>query len=118
MDINSLLSPDSNPKSGNSTPVPAPTSNASPAAGPSPHKAIQRARSGPRRKGKTSSPLAQQVYAPAGIPESSPTDGGSPPGGKASGGNGTSPVTEGPPSRQASTPGMDTLADLASMQHH
>ncbi|OQD81894.1 hypothetical protein PENANT_c024G07278 [Penicillium antarcticum] len=118
MDINSLLSPDSNSKSGNSTPVPAPTSNAAPTAGPSPHKAIQRARSGPRRKGKTSSPLAQQVYAPGGIPESSPTDGASSTGAKAGGGDGTSPGADGPPSRQASTPGMDTLADLASMQHH
>ncbi|KAJ5192696.1 hypothetical protein N7449_008838 [Penicillium cf. viridicatum] len=107
MDINSLLSPDSNPKSGNSTPVSGPTSNNAPAtsAGPSPHKAIERTRTGSRRKGKTSSPLAQQVYAPTG--ESSPGP---------SGGNGTSP-TEVPP-RQASTPGMDTLADLASMQHH
>ncbi|OQE37295.1 hypothetical protein PENCOP_c010G05778 [Penicillium coprophilum] len=107
MDINSLLSPDSNPKSGNSTPVPGPTSNNAPAtsAGPSPHKAIERTRTGSRRKGKTSSPLAQQVYVPTG--ESSPGP---------SGGNGTSPTEV--PSRQPSTPGMDTLADLASMQHH
>ncbi|KAJ5248068.1 hypothetical protein N7524_012028 [Penicillium chrysogenum] len=107
MDINSLLSPDSNPKSGNSTPVSGPTSNNAPAtsAGPSPHKAIERTRTGSRRKGKTSSPLAQQVYAPTG--ESSPGP---------SGGNGASPTEV--PSRQPSTPGMDTLADLASMQHH
>ncbi|CAG7947863.1 unnamed protein product [Penicillium nalgiovense] len=107
MDINSLLSPDSNPKSGNSTPVSGPTSNNAPAtsAGPSPHKAIERTRTGSRRKGKTSSPLAQQVYAPTGEPSPGP-----------SGGNGTSPTEV--PSRQPSTPGMDTLADLASMQHH
>ncbi|KAJ5357363.1 RNA-processing protein HAT helix [Penicillium brevicompactum] len=105
MDINSLLSPDSNPKSRNSTPVPTPTSNAPATSGPSPHKALQRTRSGgSRRKEKTSSPLAQQIYAPAGEPSAGP------------GGNGTSP-TEGP-SRQPATPGMDTLADLASMQHH
>ncbi|KAI2707719.1 hypothetical protein CBS147332_6777 [Penicillium roqueforti] len=107
MDISSLLSPDSNPKSGNSTPVPGPTSNNAPAtsAGPSPHKAIERTRTGSRRKGKISSPLAQHVYVPSG--ESSPG---------LSGGNGTSPTEV--HSRQPSTPGMDTLADLASMQHH
>ncbi|QQK48021.1 RNA-processing protein, HAT helix [Penicillium digitatum] len=107
MDINSLLSPDSNPKSGNSTTVPGHTSNNAPvtSAGPSPHKAIERARTGSRRKGKTSSPLAQQVY--VSTRESSPGP---------SGGNGTSPTEV--TSRQPSTPGMDTLADLASMQHH
>lgn len=115
MDINSLLSPDSNPKSGNSTPVPGPTSNnaPTPAAGPSPHKVIQRTRSGPARKGKTSSPLAQQVYAPTGIPEASSTTGT-----QNLSGNGA-PATDLPPQlRQASTPGMDTLADLAALQHH
>ncbi|KAJ5566166.1 RNA-processing protein HAT helix [Penicillium sp. DV-2018c] len=107
MDINSLLSPDSNSKSGTSTPVPGPTSNNAPAtsAGQSPHKALQRTRSAPRRKGKTSSPLAQQVYAPTA--ESSPGP---------SAGNGTASTES--TSRQPSTPGMDTLADLASMQHH
>lgn len=119
MDINSLLSPDSNPQSGNSTPVPGPTSNNAPtsAAGPSPHKAIQRTRSGPARKGKTSSPLAQQVYAPTTLAESSPPAGSPSVGPNTSGGNGTPPATERPPSRQPSTPGMDTLADLAAMQH-
>ncbi|KAJ5574061.1 uncharacterized protein N7459_008488 [Penicillium hispanicum] len=119
MDINSLLSPDSNPQSGNSTPVPGPTSNntPTPAAGPSPHKVIQRARSGPARKGKTSSPLAQQVYAPSGLPDSSPTTGSPSVGSNLSGGNGTPPATERPSPTKAST-GMDTLADLAAMQHH
>ncbi|KAJ5235236.1 uncharacterized protein N7469_004404 [Penicillium citrinum] len=114
MDINSLLSPDSNPKPGNSTSVPGPTSNTAPtpAAGPSPHKAIQRTRSGPGRKGKTSSPLAQQVYAPTGIAEVSP-----PAGNPNAAGNGA-PATDLSQSRQASTPGMDTLADIAAMQHH
>ncbi|CAI7608929.1 unnamed protein product [Penicillium pancosmium] len=119
MDINSLLSPDSNTKSGNSTPVPGPTSNnaPTPAAGPSPHKVIQRARSGPARKGKTSSPLAQHVYVPTtGIPESSPPAANPNP--KVTG-NGVPSTTELPPHlRQASTPGMDTLADLAALQHH
>ncbi|CAG8000597.1 unnamed protein product [Penicillium olsonii] len=104
MDINSLLSPDSNPKTGNSTPVPHPSSNAPATSGPSPHKVLQRTRSGSRRRQKVSSPLAQQIYAPAGEPSPGP------------GGNGSSP-TDGP-SRQPPTPGMDTLADLASMQHH
>ncbi|KAJ5103679.1 hypothetical protein N7532_004208 [Penicillium argentinense] len=116
MDINSLLSPDSNPKSGNSTPVPGPTSNNAPtsAAGPSPHKAINKTRSGPARKGKPSSPLAQQVYAPTGLPESSqPVASASP----NMSGNGAAAATD-LSTRQASTPGMDTLADLAAMQHH
>ncbi|KAJ5989415.1 hypothetical protein N7481_004625 [Penicillium waksmanii] len=121
MDINSLLSPDSNTKSGNSTPVPGPTSNnaPTPAAGPSSHKVIQRARSGPARKGKTSSPLAQHVYVPTtGIPESSPPAPNHNPNPKVTG-NGAPSTTELPPQlRQASTPGMDTLADLAALQHH
>lgn len=114
MDINSLLSPDSNPKSGISTPVPnnAPT----PSAGPSPHKALQRTRSGSTRKGKTSSPLAQQIYAPTGpaLPESSPTAASPPIGTNPTAGNGS--AIDRPSS--TSTPGMDTLADLAAMQHH
>ncbi|KAJ5792678.1 uncharacterized protein N7503_008656 [Penicillium pulvis] len=121
MDINSLLSPDSNPQSGNSTPVPSVTSNnpPTPNAGPSPHKALQRTRSGSARKGKTSSPLAQQIYAPTGpaISETSPTGGSSPGGPNQTAGNG-SPATERPSSTKPSTPGMDTLADLAAMQHH
>ncbi|KAJ5692946.1 hypothetical protein N7462_002369 [Penicillium macrosclerotiorum] len=119
MDINSLLSPDSNPQSGNSTPVPGPTSNNAPttAAGPSPHKTVQRTRTG--RKGKTSSPLAQQVYTTTGHPESSQTVTAPLAGpNESAGGNGSSPNIERPPSRQPSTPGMDTLADLAAMQHH
>jgi len=125
MDINSLLSPDSNPQSGNSTPVPGPTSNNAQAQPPapaptqasSPHKAIQRTRSGPGRKGKPSSPLAQQVYAPASMSES-PTAASPSVSSSSGGGNGAAPVSDRPPSRQPSTPGMDTLADLASMQHH
>ncbi|KAJ5735259.1 uncharacterized protein N7483_000384 [Penicillium malachiteum] len=125
MDINSLLSPDSNPKSGTSTPVAGVTSKNAPipTAGPSPHKALQRTRSGSTRKGKTSSPLAQQIYAPTGptgpgIPETSPTAGNPPVGANPSTGNGSSPATDRPSSSKPSTPGMDTLADLAAMQHH
>jgi len=69
----------------------------------------------------TSSPLAQHVFSPSQLhepspPAASPTNG---PGGMG-GGNGTPPANELPASRQpsTSTPGMDTLADLASMQHH
>ncbi|KAJ5916694.1 hypothetical protein N7504_000709 [Penicillium tannophilum] len=117
MDINSLLSPDSHPQSGNSTPVP--NNPPTPNAGPSPHKALQRTRSGSARKGKVSSPLAQQIYAPTGpaISETSPTGASSPDGPNQNAGNG-SPATERPSSTKPSTPGMDTLADLAAMQHH
>ncbi|KAJ5924458.1 hypothetical protein N7466_008645 [Penicillium verhagenii] len=121
MDINSLLSPDSNPQSGSSTPVPGVTSNNAPAPipGPSPHKALQRTRSGSTRKSKTSSPLAQQIYAPTGptISETSPTRASPPVGPILNAGN-DSLATDRPSSTKPSTPGMDTLADLAAMQHH
>lgn len=66
----------------------------------------------------TSSPLAQHVFAPPSVPEPSPPAVSPSVGPNMGGGNGTPPATELPPSRQPSTPGMDTLADLASMQHH
>lgn len=66
----------------------------------------------------TSSPLAQHVYAPSRLPEPSPPAMSPTNGPNVGGGNGTPPANELPPSRQPSTPGMDTLADLASMQHH
>ncbi|KAJ5266867.1 hypothetical protein N7478_009675 [Penicillium angulare] len=120
MDINSLLSSDAHPQGGNSTSTGA-TSNNAPASagGPSPHKALQRTRSGSTRKSKTSSPLAQQIYAPTGpgIAETTPTaPGSSPVGPSHTIGNG-SPATDRPSSTKPSTPGMDTLADLAAMQH-
>ena len=65
----------------------------------------------------TSSPLAQHVLAPPNIPEPSPPAVSPSLGPNMGGGSGTPPATELPPSRQPSTPGMDTLADLASMQH-
>lgn len=119
MDIGSLLSPDSNPQSGNSTPVPGATSNnaPTPTAGPSPHKALQRTRSGSARKGKPSSPLAQQVYAPAALPESSPPTANSTVGPNVVGTKGTPLMADQSSTNKPPTPGMDALADLAAMQH-
>ncbi|PLN75196.1 putative pre-mRNA splicing factor [Aspergillus taichungensis] len=112
MDINSLLSPqDSSSQSGRpaSAPAPSPTPNTSaPATGPAP-KPLRKNRAGATRQGMTSSPLAQHVYAPQNLPEPSPP---------AMSPMGPSSGTPPPPPRQPSTPGMDTLADLASMQHH
>ena len=67
----------------------------------------------------TSSPLAHHVLAPAQLPEPSPPA-VSPTSGPVAGGGGTGtpPSSELQPTRGPSTPGMDTLADLASMQHH
>ncbi|KAA8647151.1 hypothetical protein EYZ11_009564 [Aspergillus tanneri] len=120
MDISSLLSPqDSNSQSGRSTPTAASVSgNASaPSAGPPP-KPLRKNRAGTTRQAMTSSPLAQHVYAPTNIPEPSPPAISPTSGPNMSGGNGTPPAAELPTPRQPSTPGMDTLADLASMQHH
>ncbi|KAJ5155972.1 hypothetical protein N7492_008775 [Penicillium capsulatum] len=119
MDISELLSPDSNPQSGNSTSVPASTSNnATPSStGPSPHKALQRTRSDSARKGKPSSPLAQQVYAPSGLPESSSPATGPPVNSNVAGNKGTPSLTD-RSSSKPQTSGMDALADLAAMQHH
>ncbi|KAL2852209.1 hypothetical protein BJX68DRAFT_61914 [Aspergillus pseudodeflectus] len=117
MDINSLLSPqDANAQSGRSTPA-AGSSSSGAASAPPPgpaHKPLRKARAGANRPGMTSSPLAQQVYAPPRVPEPSPPASMSPAVGPTSGGGNGTP----PESRQPSTPGMDTLADLASMQQH
>ncbi|KAL2801199.1 hypothetical protein BJX66DRAFT_4566 [Aspergillus keveii] len=117
MDINSLLSPqDANAQSGRSTPAAGSSSSgvaSAPPPGPA-HKPLRKARAGANRPGMTSSPLAQQVYAPPRVPEPSPPASMSPAVGPTSGGGNGSP----PESRQPSTPGMDTLADLASMQQH
>ncbi|KAK1147318.1 Splicing factor [Aspergillus melleus] len=122
MDINSLLSPqDSNSQSGRSTtPSVAPTPAGNPpapstAAAPKP---LRKSRTGTSKQGMTSSPLAQHVYAPTNIPEPSPPSVSPSVGPNMGSGNGTPPAADLPPSRQPSTPGMDTLADLASMQHH
>ena len=125
MDINSLLSPQDSNANSNSQPgrtVP----GAAPASAPTgpPQKTIRRGgRANSGRTGMTSSPLAQHVFAPPAVPEpsppmSSPSIGPSVGGGGSGGGEGTPPANEPPASRQPSTPGMDTLADLASMQHH
>ncbi|KAK2797428.1 Splicing factor [Onygenales sp. PD_10] len=110
MDINSLLSPQDSP-SGQATPVPPPSA--------SPHKNFHKPRSSSTRPAMTSSPLVHQVLTP-GLRDPSPQ--AMPPSvvpvpvpGTATG---TPPSSELQPTRQASTPGMDTLADLAAMQHH
>ncbi|KAI2792867.1 hypothetical protein POX_b02910 [Penicillium oxalicum] len=117
MDINSLLSHDSNSKS--SAPAPSAGSSPSgasiPAAGPS-HKSVHRARSGPGRKNKTSSPLVNQVLVSNGLSDTTSSV-NSPGLTVGAAGNGASSATDTAPSRQLPT-GMDTLADLASMQHH
>ncbi|KAL1998029.1 hypothetical protein VTN02DRAFT_173 [Thermoascus thermophilus] len=132
MDINSLLSPqDSAAHPAHPSPAPAPlpvvssvssSSSSSASASLSPHRTFRRPRSGSVRHAMTSSPLAQHVYAPSRLPDPSPPA-MSPTAGPTRGGGGTGtgtpPANElPPPARQPSTPGMDTLADLASMQHH
>ncbi|KAL3477724.1 hypothetical protein BJX99DRAFT_121207 [Aspergillus californicus] len=122
MDINSLLSPqDANSNSGRSTPATGSSSSntAVPStSGPAP-KPIRKNRAAANRPVMASSPLAQHVYAPPRTSEPSPPSSMSPAAGpNMGGGNGTPPGTDHPGSRQPSTPGMDTLADLASMQHH
>ncbi|KAL4808773.1 hypothetical protein BDV18DRAFT_151057 [Aspergillus unguis] len=125
MDINSLLSPqDANSHSGRSTPQTGPPSgNTAPAPGPGPAPAaLRKSRATANRPVMASSPLAQHVYGPpSSVPEPSPPSSMSPAVGPARGGgsgSGTPPASDLANSRQPSTPGMDTLADLASMQHH
>ncbi|KAF7125614.1 hypothetical protein CNMCM5793_001853 [Aspergillus hiratsukae] len=121
MDINSLLSPDSNPQSGRSNPGNGSMSanNASAATSRPPNKPLRKGRTTSARPAMTSSPLAHHVYAPSQLNDPSPPATSSPSAGpNMGGGNGTPPSADLPPSRQPSTPGMDTLADLASMQHH
>lgn len=125
MDINSLLSPqDANSNSGRPTPATSSSGNPSSAPAPGPaHKPLRKSRTAANRPPMASSPLAQQVYAPpTRVPEPSPPSSmssavGPSVGGGGSGG-GTPPAADLQNSRQPSTPGMDTLADLASMQHH
>ncbi|OXV09827.1 hypothetical protein Egran_02410 [Elaphomyces granulatus] len=123
MDINSLLSPqESATQSRQSTATQAPLSIASPTPTPnvSSHKTIRRTRSGSARQGMTSSPLAQHVFASSRLPDQSPPTMSPPNGPNRAGGSGTPPVNDlpQPPPRQPSTPGIDTLAGLASLQHH
>ncbi|KAB8278403.1 hypothetical protein BDV30DRAFT_222974 [Aspergillus minisclerotigenes] len=121
MDINSLLSPqESNSQSGRSSPSAAPTSASNtsiPSTGPPP-KPLRKNRAGQTRQGMTSSPLAQHVFAPPHVSEPSPPAISPTVGPNVGSGSGTPPAADLPPPRQPSTPGMDTLADLASMQHH
>src|SRR5438034_10788987 len=104
MDINSLLSSPQDPQSGHGTPAP-PVS-------------LRPGRSGSVRQGMTSSPLVHQVLAPSYLREPSPQVGSPTTGPMASSAAGTPPSGELRPARQPSTPGMDTLAELAAMQHH
>ncbi|KAL4763811.1 U6 snRNP complex subunit PRP24 [Aspergillus foveolatus] len=122
MDINSLLSPqDANSQSGRSAPASGSSSgNTPPAPSPAPKPLRKGRAAATNRPVMASSPLATHVYAPPSrAPEPSPPSSlGSAVnmGGKS--GSGTPPTVDLQNSRQPSTPGMDTLADLASMQHH
>ncbi|PGG98175.1 hypothetical protein GX51_06963 [Blastomyces parvus] len=123
MDIISLLSPQDSP-SGKSTPAPAPPPHAAAAAASaptpspvsavsstaSPHQNYHKSRQNSGRSGMTSSPLVHQVLNNQQLRDPSPQD--------LSQGNGTGtpPSSELQPTRQTSTPGIDALADLASMQ--
>ncbi|KAL6721456.1 Splicing factor [Lecanora helva] len=118
MDINSLLSPQETPRA-TPTPAPKPTSTAKKPRKPRASKMSQ------------PSPLANTTLPSPSIPHSSPLQPQSAGPGPAiisppsehsvSIGStlGTPPAEIAPrPTRQPSTAGMDTLADLASMQHH
>lgn len=114
MDISSLLSP---PQESPRPQSPAPVSMRSP------RRHVRRNPSGPIKPGATSSPRIRSSLPPAHLPQHvsspgyrppvssplvSPTAGVLP--------NPSPPCTE--VRRQSSTPSMDTLADLASMQNH
>ncbi|KAG5290359.1 RNA-binding protein Prp24 [Histoplasma capsulatum G186AR] len=128
MDIISLLSPQDSP-SGKSTPAaastraaatassgsaptfaptPSPVSAASASA--SPHHNYHKSRQNSSRAGMTSSPLVHQILNHTQLRDPSPQD--------LTQGNGTRtpPSSELQPARKSSTPGIDALADLASMQ--
>ncbi|KKZ67344.1 hypothetical protein EMCG_06963 [[Emmonsia] crescens] len=119
MDIISLLSPQDSP-SGKSSPAPpassgsAPTSAPTPspvsAASASPHQNYHKSRQNSGRSGMTSSPLVHQVLNNPQLRDPSPQDIGQ------GNGTGTPLSSELQPTRQTSTPGIDALADLASMQ--
>ncbi|KKK23455.1 pre-mRNA splicing factor (Prp24), partial [Aspergillus rambellii] len=122
MDINSLLSPqDANSQSGRTTQVTGSSSLGNTSVPPTvpTSKPVTKGRRAANRAVMTSSPLAQHVFAPSRMSEPPPPTAMSPVVGPNMGsGSGTPPATDLPPSRQPSTPGMDALADLASMQHH
>ncbi|KAI9712201.1 MAG: hypothetical protein M1812_006935 [Candelaria pacifica] len=116
MDINSLLSPQESSSTNSITP---------PVKGPSGSR--KRARSNAASATTRSSPLRQAQQAPPILPRNAVAQAqqtmASPPITSSSTGR-TMSTTSTPsieargPVRQPSTPGMDTLADLASMQHH
>ncbi|OAX81674.1 hypothetical protein ACJ72_03988 [Emergomyces africanus] len=120
MDIISLLSPQDSP-SGKSTPAPPATSSGSaPTSGPtpspvsvasaSPHQNYHKSRQNSSRTAMISSPLVHQVLNSPQLRDPSPQDI------TQGNGTGTPPSSELQPTRQTSTPGIDALADLASMQ--
>jgi squamous cell carcinoma antigen recognized by T-cells 3 len=118
MDIASLLSPQASPQDSPQPPSPPPISMHSP------RKHIRRNPSIPIKSGTPSSPLARPSITPANIPSRVTTQGHRPaaPSPLASPTTGLLPNPSPPRGlegkRQTSTPGMDTLADLASMQNH
>lgn len=118
MDISSLLSPQPSALDSPQSPSPPSTSMQSP------RKHFRRNASIPNKSVTPSSPLARSSITPSDNPQhvathchrpaaasplASPTAGALP---------NTSPPRGSEAKRQSSTPGMDTLADLASMQNH
>ena len=113
MDINLLLSPQETPRA-------TPTPPVKPASVTKPRK--------PRSKVNQPSPLAHTTLPPSVLPHNAmlqAQNAGSPSSavnsaalGMRMSANSTSLADAARTSRQPSTPGMDTLADLASMQHH
>ncbi|KAI9817046.1 MAG: Splicing factor [Thelocarpon impressellum] len=114
MDINSLLSPQESPTTEGTPPKGAAGTlrreNSSMASGPTSSPHAQPALPPPSLPRTTA---AQAQHAGPSQPHTSPSAGRPPSANSA-------PSAEGRPgaARQGSTPGMDTLADLASMQHH
>ncbi|PGH01534.1 hypothetical protein AJ79_07881 [Helicocarpus griseus UAMH5409] len=123
MDIVSLLSPQDSP-SGKSSPAPgsasastsAPTPTSVSASSASPHQSFHKPRPNSTRTGMTSSPLVHQVLSNPQLRDPSPQDISSGMAPAPNSNSGTPPSSELQPTRQTSTPGIDALADLASMQ--
>ncbi|CAF9932332.1 MAG: Splicing factor [Alectoria fallacina] len=105
MDINLLLSPQETPRATPAPPV-KPTS-------------AKKARKPRTSKVNQPSPLAHTTLPPSALPHSAVVQAqNAAPTSSAMSASSTSPGDGARTTRQPSTPGMDTLADLASMQHH
>ena len=118
MDISSLLSPQPSPLDSPQPPSPPPSSMQSP------RKQMRRNPPIPNKSATPSSPLARSSITPSNLPQHVATHCHRPaaPSPLASPTAGVLPNASSPRAleakRQSSTPGMDTLADLASLQNH